>query len=38
MKMILKIPFFMFSNANIKFVEKKLTWKFYITKKALSTT
>lgn len=30
--------FLIFSNANIQFPEKKLTWRFYTTAKALLTT
>ena len=29
--------FLIFSNANIKFAQKKFTWKFYTTAEALST-
>ena len=35
---ILKIVFFTFGNINIQFAKKKLIWRFYTTKKALSTT
>ena len=37
-KVVLGIPFLTLSNADVQFVEKKLTWRFYITSKALSTT
>ena len=30
--------FLTFSNVDVKFAEKKLTWKIYTTKKTLSTT
>ena len=33
-----RILFLTFSNANIQFAEKKPTWRFYTTKKALSST
>ena len=32
------MPFLILNNANIKFAQKKLTWRFYTTAKALSTT
>ena len=32
------MPFLKFSNADISFVEKILTWKFYTTKKVLLIT
>ena len=38
MEMILRMPFFIFNNANIQFDEKKLTWRFYTAAKALPTT
>ena len=38
MEVILGMLFLTFSNANIKFAEKELTWKTYTTKGALSTT
>ena len=38
MKMIIEIPFHTFSNADIQFAEKKLTWRFYTTEKALLIT
>ena len=31
------MPFFIFSNADIQFIKKKLIWGFYIIKKALPT-
>lgn len=34
--MILEMPFLIFSNGNIHFADKKLTWKSYIAGKALS--
>ena len=37
-EVVLEMPYLTFSNADIKFAEKKLTWKSYITAKALSTT
>ena len=37
-EVILSIPFFIFSNAIVQFVEKELTWKSYTTAEALSTT
>lgn len=37
--MVLKMPFFFFSNIDIKFIElKKLTWTIYTTAQTLSTT
>ena len=38
MEVVLRMPFLTLSNANIQFAQKKLTWKSYITAKALSTT
>ena len=38
MEVVLEMPFFTFSNADIKFAEKELTWRSYTTKKALLTT
>lgn len=35
---ILEMSFLIFSNANIWFIKKKLTWRFYIPIKALHTT
>ena len=32
------MPFLTLSNANIQFAQKKLTWRFYTTAKALPTT
>ena len=37
MKMVLRQFFLNFSNANIQFAEKKLTWSSYIAKEALVT-
>lgn len=37
-EMVLDMPFLSFNNANIQFIEKKFTWKFYFTTKTLSTT
>ena len=36
-EIILGIPFLQFSNGDISFGEKILTWKTYTTNKALST-
>lgn len=39
MKIILRIPFLSFSNANVEFAKlRKLTWRFYDTIEALPTT
>ena len=38
MEVVLGMPFLTFSNADIQFVEKELTWKTYTTAKALPTT
>lgn len=38
MEMILEIFFLIFSNANLQFAEKKLTWKTYTATKAVATT
>lgn len=39
MEVVLRMPFFSFSNANIEFAElKKLTWRSYNTTEALPTT
>ena len=38
MEVILGMPCLIFNNADIQFAEKKLTWRSYTTKKALSTT
>ena len=38
MKVVLSMPFLIFSNADIQFAEKELTWKTYTIKKALPTT
>ena len=37
-EVVLSMFFLIFSNANIQFAKKELTWKIYITKEALSTT
>ena len=37
-EVILKIPFFIFSNVNIQFAWRELIWKSYTMDKALSTT
>ena len=37
-EVILGIPFLKLSNADMSFGERTLTWKFYITNKALPTT
>ena len=37
-KVVLGMSFFTFSNANVQFVEKELTWRTYTTAKALPTT
>ena len=37
-EVVLGMPYLTFSNANIQFVEKELTWKSYTTAEALSTT
>ena len=37
-KVVLGMPFLTFSNANIQFVKKKLTWRSYTTVEALLTT
>ena len=38
MKLVLGMLFFTLSNENIQFAEKELTWRFYTTAEALSTT
>ena len=38
MKVVLSMPFLTFSNVDIQFAEKELTWRTYITKKAFPTT
>lgn len=38
MEVVLGMLFLTFSNADIQFAEKKLTWRFYITAKVLPTT
>ena len=38
MEVVLKIPFLIFSNADIQFAEKELTWRSYTVVEALSTT
>ena len=37
-KVVLGMPFFIFSNVDVQFAEKGLTWRTFTTKKALSTT
>ena len=37
-EVILGMPFFTLSNADVQFVEKELTWRTYTTAKALPTT
>ena len=37
-EVILGMPFLKFSNADVSFGEETLTWKFFITNEALSTT
>ena len=37
-EVILEMPFLKISNANVSFGKKTLTWRTYITNKALSTT
>lgn len=37
-QVVLKMPFLTFGNANIKFAKKELTWRSYITAKALPIT
>ena len=36
-EVVFEIPFFTFNNADILFVNQKLTWKTYTTKEALPT-
>ena len=38
MEVVLRMLFLTFSNANVQFAEKKLTWRTYTTKKALPNT
>ena len=38
MKVVLEMPFLTFSNTNIQFAEKELTWSSYTTEEALPTT
>ena len=38
MKVVLRMPFLTFNNADIQFAKKDLTWKTYATKNALPTT
>ena len=38
MELVLNMLFLNFSNTNVQFAGKKLTWKTYTTKKALLTT
>ena len=37
MEIVLNMPFLIFSNADIQFVEKKLTWRSYTIIEALPT-
>ena len=37
-EVVLEMPFLIFNNADIKFAQKKLTWRFYIAAEALLTT
>ena len=37
MKMVYEILFVTFTNVNIWFVDKKITWKTYITKETMTT-
>ena len=37
-EVVLSIPFLTFSNADVQFVEKELTWRSYTTAEALPTT
>ena len=38
MEVVLGMPFFIFSNADIQFAKKELTWRFYTAAEALPTT
>ena len=38
MEVVLGMPFLIFSNVDIQFAEKELTWKTYTTEEAFSTT
>ena len=38
MEVILEIPFFTLGNANTRFAEKELTWRFFTAKETLPTT
>ena len=38
MKVVLGMSFLTFSNADVQFARKKLTWRTYTTEKALPTT
>ena len=38
MEVVLGMPFLTFSNANIRFAEKKLVWRTYSAAEALPTT
>ena len=38
MEMVLRMLFLTFSNADIQFAEKELTWRFYTAAEALPTT
>ena len=37
-EVVLGMPFLTLSNADVQFVEKELTWRFYTTAEALPTT
>ena len=37
-EIVLDMPFLTFSNANIQFIKKEVTWKSYTTVEALPTT
>ena len=37
-EVVLGMPFFTFSNANVQFAEKELTWRTYTTEEAFLTT
>ena len=37
-KMVLRLPFLTFSNANIQFIKKELIWRSYTIVEALPTT
>ena len=38
MEVVFEMPFFNLINADVGFLDKKLTWKTYSTAEALSTT